>query len=418
MSGGPGAEGSGAKGGARPLRILMVAPQPFFRPRGTPFIVLHRLRALRALGHEVELLTYPFGFDPPLSGVRIRRSARPPLVRDVPIGPSVAKLLLDVPLLRETVRAVREGAWDLLHTHEEAGFWGAWLHEREGIPHILDMHSSLPRQFAAFERFDLGPVVGAFERLERYAIRRATGVITVYPELRDVVEAHGFRGPLVLLENTLDLERPEPDPVRMEGLRERLGIRGRRAIVYTGTLEPYQGMELLVEAAALLHDRVPEARIVGVGGTEEQVGRLRARAERLGVGEGVTFLPAVPPEEVFLLHELAEALVTCRTRGRNTPLKIYQYMRSGRPIVATDIPSHTQVLDAGIAELAPPTPEGIAGAMERVLADPARGEELARRARERVDERYGEARHLAALEGFMGEVTRRIGEPAPAGGVP
>ena len=43
------------------VRILMIAPEPFFEPRGTPFSEFHRIRALTALGHQVDLVTYPFG---------------------------------------------------------------------------------------------------------------------------------------------------------------------------------------------------------------------------------------------------------------------------------------------------------------------------------------------------------------------
>src|SRR4029450_6147851 len=100
------------------------------------------------------------------------------------------------------------------------------------------------------------------------------------------------------------------------------------------------------------------------------------QARRLGVGAQFTFVPAVPPSEVFLYHQLADVLVTTRSRGTNTPLKIYQYLRAGRPIVATAIRSHTQVLDQACAELVAPTPAAIAAGIRRVLDDPARQKAL------------------------------------------
>src|SRR5688572_25564353 len=81
--------------GDRPLRILMLAPEPFFEPRGTPFSEYHRIRALTELGHSVDLVTYPFGADVRLDRLRIIRSRRPPLVRKVRVGPSMTKLVLD-----------------------------------------------------------------------------------------------------------------------------------------------------------------------------------------------------------------------------------------------------------------------------------------------------------------------------------
>ena len=77
------------------MRILMIAPEPFFEPRGTPFSEFHRIRALTTLGHQVDLVTYPIGQDVTMPGLRVIRSLRPPFVHHVKIGPSFAKLPLD-----------------------------------------------------------------------------------------------------------------------------------------------------------------------------------------------------------------------------------------------------------------------------------------------------------------------------------
>src|SRR5207249_6422036 len=82
----------------RTVRILMIAPEPFFEPRGTPFSEFHRIRALTDLGHQVDLVTYPFGQDVAIPGLRMFRSPRPPLIRHVKIGPSLAKIPLDLAL--------------------------------------------------------------------------------------------------------------------------------------------------------------------------------------------------------------------------------------------------------------------------------------------------------------------------------
>src|SRR5262250_2079348 len=86
------------------VRILMIAPEPFFEPRGTPFSELHRIRALAALGHQVDLATYPFGHDVTVPGLRVFRCPRPPLMRGVKIGPSFSKLILDACLMITVIR--------------------------------------------------------------------------------------------------------------------------------------------------------------------------------------------------------------------------------------------------------------------------------------------------------------------------
>src|SRR6266436_4468948 len=87
-----------------PMRILMIAPEPFFEPRGTPFSEFHRIRALTALGHQVDLVTYPFGQSVSMPGLRVFRSLRPPWVNEVKIGPSAAKIPLDALLTLTVIR--------------------------------------------------------------------------------------------------------------------------------------------------------------------------------------------------------------------------------------------------------------------------------------------------------------------------
>jgi glycosyltransferase involved in cell wall biosynthesis len=389
------------------VRILMVAPEPFFRPRGTPFSVLHRVRALLGLGHSVDLVTYPFGESPELPGLTIRRAGRPPGVRDVPIGPSLRKLLLDAPLFATAYEMARTGTYDLIHTHEEAGAMGGWIARGCGLPHLYDMHSSLPQQFANFGRFNWPPVVATFQALERYTLERADGVIAICPELRDHVLELGYGRPLAVIENTLDFDAPCFGASDVESLREAMGLSSARVVLYTGTFEPYQGLDLLVDAAPRVLQREPGVRFVLLGGTAEQIERLSRHTEARGVAGSFHLLPAVPPGDVFLYQRMADVLVTTRARGTNTPLKIYQYLRAGRPIVATEIRSHTQVLDRDTAELVPATADDVAGGLIRVLAHPAYARRLADAAAALAEERYSDDIYYGRLSELLDQVLSR-----------
>jgi glycosyltransferase involved in cell wall biosynthesis len=396
------------------MRILMVAPQPFFRPRGTPFSVLHRIRALCRLGHTVDLATYPFGESPVIDGLTIHRSARPPLVRDVGIGPSFAKILLDVPLFRLADKLAAARRYDLLHTHEEAGWIGQRLRRRYGLPHLYDMHSSLPQQLENFGRFNLPPVVAAFRGLERYTLAGADAVIAICPELHDHVVASGYDRPLALIENTLDFDVVDPPPDAVAALRRELRLEDRVVVLYTGTLEAYQGLDLLIDAAPAVLRKVPRAAFVLVGGTAEQVAKLAGLARDRGVETAFRFVPAVPPADVVLYHRLADVLVTTRSRGTNTPLKLYQYLRAGRAIVATDIRSHTQVLGPDTAELVLPEAAHVASGIVSVLEDAGHAARLAGAASALAADRYSEAAYMHALQALLAEIDL----DAPAAGRP
>jgi glycosyltransferase involved in cell wall biosynthesis len=386
-------------------QILMVAPQPFFRIRGTPFSILHRIRALTAYGHQVDLITYPFGDDVPIKGLRIIRAQRPPGIRDVKIGPSIAKLILDLPLYSETIRALRARRYDVLHSHEEAAFFAVSLARRFGLPHIYDMHSSLPQQLSNFKTYDLWPVRALFERLERWVLRSCAGVITICPELAEIAASECPSTPHAMIENTADNTQVFSSPGG--NVRAELGLHGRAVILYTGTLEPYQGVDLLLHGFAQIRPRHEQAHLLIVGGASEQIERYRQMASGLALGEAVTFTGQVHPGRIADFLAAADVIVSPRSRGPNTPLKIYDYLRSGRPLVATALRTHTQILDPEVACLVPPSAAGLAAGIHRVLGDRAFGERLARAAAKRAAERFSDADYIARVRDFYDRVMER-----------
>src|SRR6266498_4810933 len=145
------------------MRILMIAPQPFFTPRGTPFSIRARIQGLAALGHSVDLVTYHAGEDISLPGLRIYRTPWIPWVRKVPIGPSCTKVFLDILLFGLALSRLFSQRYDVIHTHEEAGLVGAIFARWVRAQHLYDMHSSLPQQFANFNTYNYALIVKLFE---------------------------------------------------------------------------------------------------------------------------------------------------------------------------------------------------------------------------------------------------------------
>src|SRR5207244_5239503 len=127
----------------------------------------------------------------------------------------------------------------------------------------------------------------------------------------------------------------------------------------------YQSMVDVIRA-------VPAARLVMVGGEPSQVAAARSSVQGLGLTASVHFAGQRPPEDIPAYLDAATVLVSPRSTGTNTPLKIYQYLRSGRPIVATRLRTHTQVLSDETAFLADPEPAAFAVSIVSALQDPAR----------------------------------------------
>jgi glycosyltransferase involved in cell wall biosynthesis len=367
----------------------MIAPEPFFEPRGTPFSEYHRIRALTDLGHQVDLATYPFGHDVEMRGLRIVRSLRPPFVRGVKIGPSIAKIPLDALLTLTALRLALTRRYDAIHSHEEGGLIGVLLAAALRIPHLYDMHSSLPQQLSnfAFSRSRL--IRGAFAAVERLMIRWSRVVIVICPSLEETVRAIDPRAKPILIENAPGSAEDEPTDAQAADVRAALGLPASTPMVlYTGTFEAYQGLDLLFEAMRVVKAGRPDARLVLAGGKPEQIDRARAQAKAAGVDDVTMFAGERPAAEIPAYLRASDVLVSPRSRGTNTPLKIYQYLRSGKPIVATRLLTHTQVLDDSTAILTGATPREFGDGILAALADPGRAAALGRNARHLADTKY------------------------------
>ncbi len=376
------------------MKILMIAPQPFFQPRGTPFSVLHRLRALSKLGHKIDLLTYHLGDDIEISGVSIHRIPRIPFVKKIAIGPSKRKILLDLFLMWKTRQMVRRGGYDLMHSHEEAGFWSAYFAKKYRVLHLYDMHSSLPQQLSNFRFTTSSLLKKMFETLEAYTINSAQAVITICPELHDYVADLFPQKFNRLIENVADNSSVFKNKVDQDKVRAQVRTNGELAILYTGTFEPYQGIDILIDASTDIISSQPGVRFILVGGKPEQVEHYRKRTRDLSVDEHFVFTGSVPPEEVPVYIQHSDVLVSPRLEGNNTPLKIYSYLRSGKPIVATNHLTHTQVLNPDVAVLTDCTPDAFGQGLLDVLQDSALGKKLSDNARELAREKYSYETYL------------------------
>ena len=394
----------------------MIAPEPFFEPRGTPFSEYHRIRALIELGHTVDLVTYPFGKDVSLPGLRVFRSLRPPFVNGIGIGPSWAKIPLDALVAVTSLRRALTSRYDVVHSHEEGSWFGVLIAGMLGVPHLYDMHSSLPQQLSNFSFSRSRALARTFSWLERFVIRRSKVVVVICPHLADVVRGIEPAVPAVLIENAPG-SGDAPVAGSGAGVRQELGLPPHVPIVlYTGTFEAYQGLDLLFEAAHKVIQGRPDARFLLAGGRPDQIAAARAQAERMGIGNAVVFAGQRAAEEIPLFLDAADVLVSPRSTGTNTPLKIYQYLRSGRPIVATRLLTHTQVLNDEVAILTAATADGFAAGIEAALSDRERARAVGDRARELADTKYSYDAYLTRTRQACAHLT---GESTPqvAGGI-
>ncbi len=386
------------------MKILLLAPQPFFQGRGTPIAVKMVLEFLSTRGHEVDVLTYHEGSDVEIPNVRIHRIPRIPGIRNIRPGYSVKKLVCDVAMFAACVRMMRRTRYDLIHAVEESAFIAAAMRSWTGVPYVYDMDSSLAEQMA--ERFPhLERALPLMRRLESVAVRRSVGVITVCAALEDVAFGHAPQTPIGRVEDTTLL----PPSNGGNGRHLPAEARGAPIAMYVGNLEHYQGIDLLLEGFQHTLSQLGEARLVIVGGRQDDITHYDARASALGIRQAVHFLGPKPVSELGDILREADVLVSPRLKGLNTPMKIYSYMDSGTAVLATRLRTHTQVLDDRTAFLVEPEPVAFGSGLATLLKDGALRERLAAEAKEQVQREYTPEAAHRKLEAFYSMIEARTG---------
>lgn len=381
------------------MKVLMIAPEPFLEPRGTPISVYQRLHGLSALGHGVDLLTYHVGKDVVIPGVKIHRIPRVPFIKEVKTGPSWPKLVLDILVFFKAITMLATKRYDVIHSHEEAAFFSVILAAAFRTRHLYDMHSSLPRQLRNFDFGHYRPVVKLFKMFESWVINTCDAVITIGSDLEDIVREINPAARHIRIENLpIQTNLTAPDQRSVDELKKRLGLIDKLPIVYTGTFERYQGLGLLFESAEIVRTYHPEASFVLVGGKPEQVEYWKNEVRNNLLEDGILFVGTVPVEEVPAYLEMAEILVSPRTEGTSVPLKIYSYIHSGKPTVATKLVCHTQLLNEDTAVLAAPTEAAFAEGILRLIRDPDLRRHLGLQAQKLAKEKYDPTNYWAKLD--------------------
>ncbi len=386
------------------MKILLLAPHPFYQARGTPIAVKAVLEFLSERGHSVDVLTYSEGADVEIPNCKVYRTLKLPGLRNIRAGFSLKKIVCDVLMVAACTGMMRRTRYDLVHAVEESAFIATAMRTLSGVPYVYDMDSSLAAQMV--ETYpSLGFCSPALRRMEAMAIRRSIGVLTVCAALEDIALAHDPGKPVGRVEDTTLL--PEGEPADRDG-RPLPGADGGPVAMYVGNLESYQGIDLLLEGFRHTLSSVPDAKLLIVGGREDDIARYRARTDRLGIVSSVVFMGPRPIRLLPGLLQQADVLVSPRLKGLNTPMKIYSYLDSGSAVLATRLRTHTQVLDDDVAYLVEPEPAALGQGLADLLRDPALRTRLATSAKAYVQREHTPQAARRKLDAFYTTMEARV----------
>jgi len=409
------------------MRILHILDHSLPSHSGYSFRTLAILREQRARGWETLQLTTPRHGDAPgeveeVGGWRFHRT---PMRRN---GLSNLPGVIFLQEMAATSRRIAELSAtfrpDILHAHSPVldALPALRVGRRLGIPVVYEIRALWEDAAVDHKTTTEGSLrYRASRALETFALRHADHVTTICGGLRAEVEARGIPASrITVIANAVDIAEfafgAEPDA----GLRTELGLDGKTVLGFAGSFYAYEGLDLLLEAAAMLAPRHPDLRVLLVGGGPQE-SALKALASRNDLAGRVIFAGRVPHDRVQRYYALIDVLAYPRRRMRLTeivtPLKPLEAMAQGRMFVASDVGGHRELIrDGETGFLFPAGDAGaLAHAIESLLARRDEWPRIKAQARRYVETERTWARSVAHYaDVYAALCSQRAGNRTPA----
>jgi glycosyltransferase involved in cell wall biosynthesis len=386
------------------MKILLLAPHPFFQNRGTPIAVRLLSEVLSKEGHRIHLLTYHEGEDVFMPNITIHRIPSIPGITGIRPGYSYKKVLCDILMLIKAIHLTTIYRFDLIHAVEESVFMALLLRYTKRIPYVYDMDSSLSQQLIDTIR-PLKRLNSMMSKLEELAFSNSNGIIAVCRTLEETAAQFAPTKPLLRLE---DISMLGDSTEKGDNIRKGID-NDRPVIMYVGNLAYYQGIDLLLESFSILIEIKSKAILIIIGGSDNDIKYYSSLAEKLNIINHIRFVGRRPLTQLAYYLEQADILVSPRILGDNTPMKIYSFLDSGKPLLATRLTTHTQVLDDGIALLVSPEAKAMAAGFEQLINNPTFASQLALRAKERVINEFSFKAYKEKLINFYNGIESGLG---------
>lgn len=362
------------------MKILTIAPTPYFADRGTHIRILEEARAQVRRGHTVTIATYHIGATPDdeiSRRIDVRRIHRWLFwYKKLEAGPDWQKILLDILLARKVLFLALRQRPDVLHAHLHEGVLIAWVVQKllwwRSMIVVADMHGSLVKEMASHGYLSAPIFKRLFHRVERWVDNMGDVMVTSSWENQTALSALR-RGEVHVQPDGVDttwytFPRTE---ARVRALRAAHGVPAdAQVIVYTGAMVANKGVEYLLYAIPLVCARHPRAHFVLAGFPRTHVERAVARS---GLQERVTIISPLPYVTLPDVLGMADVAVDPKDTGvQQASGKILQYMGAGMPIVCFDKENNRAYLGEQAFYASDISARGLAEAIGAALTHPER----------------------------------------------
>jgi PEP-CTERM/exosortase A-associated glycosyltransferase len=340
------------------MRVLHILDHSIPLQSGYTFRTLSILREQRRRGWETFHLTGPKqGKDDPgeetIEGWHFFRTpaSSPTLGANLPAVREIHLMRRLEQRLQSVAERVRP---HVLHAHSPVlnAMPALWVGKRLGIPVVYEVRSFWEDAAVDHGTTTQGSLRYRLSRnLETHALRAVSHVFTICEGLRSDILARGIpEGKVTVIPNAVDLDSFGSGGHADPALLASLGLSGCSIIGFIGSFYAYEGLALLIDALPGILGKLPNARLLLVGGGPQE-SALKDRVRRLGLDGKVVFAGRVPHQDVRLYYDLIDILVYPRLPMRLTdlvtPLKPLEAMAQGRLLIASDVGGHRELIRHG-----------------------------------------------------------------------
>ncbi|MEH6813777.1 MAG: TIGR04063 family PEP-CTERM/XrtA system glycosyltransferase [Motiliproteus sp.] len=265
-----------------------------------------------------------------------------PLFNQLAVIPALKRRLLEV---------IAKEQPNIIHAHSPAlnGIAALWAAQQTGLPLVYEV-----RAFWEDAAVNHGSCTSNSLRykltraMETYVLKRANAITCICEGLKSDIIARGIsEDKITTIPNAVDLDQFSLLTEKSPQLLQTLALENKPVIGFVGSFYEYEGLDLLIKSLSLLADRLPELRLLLVGGGPQDT-QLKALVRELGLEEKVIFTGRVPHQDVNDYYSLIDLLVYPRKSMRLTelvtPLKPMEAMAQGKLVLASDVGGHRELI--------------------------------------------------------------------------
>jgi glycosyltransferase involved in cell wall biosynthesis len=342
------------------------------------------LEALVTLGYAVDLVTIPSEHSYAMEGVTVYEVPRLPFCKRLPDGPSIRRYVLDFLMLCRAVFQTGHVHYELIHGIDDCGVIAWFTGALAKRPYIYEIQGEPDSARISALRRGLRRIVSVFNR---WALKHADVVISEDMDAVAVMAQWGRGARVCVIPDIPSMAEEVPFPAQNLA-RARYCAGGKLLVTCVGSYQNFKGMDLFFNAMPKVLSKNAQVRFMVVGSAASLIKKMKQAVQQAGIDQSVVFTGCLAASDLAALLSVSTVLVAPSRSGSSVPVKVLDYLRAGKPVVAPDTPVYRTLLSRRNAYVVRPEPESMADAILYACSNPQQAEVLGQCAVETLTEEH------------------------------